>query len=94
MRSLQARLQRFGLDRQLTQHQRDIDWQRQQLTASIKQRLRLAEHQHQLLREKLTALDPESVLKRGYALVKSEGQIAMDAHQLASAGTELEIQLG
>ncbi len=92
VRSLQTRLQHVGLDRQLVQHQRGISWQRQQLMVSVKRRLQLAQHHHQLLKEKLATLDPESVLKRGYALVKAEGKIAIDAHQLAP-GTELEIQL-
>ena len=92
VRSLETRLQRLRLDRQLTQHQKDIHWQKQQLIASLTQRLQLATHQHQLLREKLTTLDPEAVLKRGYALVKSEGKIAIAASHLPP-GTELDIQL-
>lgn len=93
VRSLQTRLQRLRLDRQLTQHQKDIHWQRQQLIASLTQRLQLAQHQHQLLTEKLATLDPEAVLKRGYAVVKSEGKITTDAQQLAP-GSEIEISLG
>ena len=93
VRSHQARLQRLRLDRQLAQHQKDISWQRQQLIASLSQRLQLAQHQHQLLCEKLTSLDPAAVLKRGYALIKSDGKIATTAQQL-SPGTELDIQLG
>jgi exodeoxyribonuclease VII large subunit len=91
--SVRTRLQRLRLDRQLLVHQRDVSWQRQQLIAGLTQRLQLAQHQHQLLREKLATLDPESVLRRGYALVKVQGQIAMDAAQLLP-GTELEIKLG
>ncbi|KPQ32723.1 MAG: exodeoxyribonuclease VII large subunit XseA [Phormidesmis priestleyi Ana] len=93
LQSLHTRLQRLRLDRQLDQHQRDLGWQRQQLISSLAQRLQLARHQHQLLSEKLSTLDPESVLKRGYAVVKAEGQIAIDVSQLLP-GTELEIQLG
>ncbi|MEO1620468.1 MAG: exodeoxyribonuclease VII large subunit [Cyanobacteria bacterium J06632_3] len=93
VRSLQTRLQRLQLDRQLTQQQKDIDWQRQQLIASLNQRLQLAQHQHQLLREKLATLDPEAVLKRGYAVVKAEGNIVTAAEQLP-AGTLLDIRLG
>jgi exodeoxyribonuclease VII large subunit len=90
---MRSRLQRLRLDRQLLGHQRDIQWQRQQLSASLAKRLQAAQHQHQLLREKLATLDPESVLRRGYALVKVQGQIALDAAQLLP-GTELEIKLG
>ncbi|MEL6814415.1 MAG: exodeoxyribonuclease VII large subunit [Cyanobacteria bacterium J06598_3] len=89
---LRTRLQRLRLDRQLEQQHRDIHWQRQRLINNLTQRLQLAEHQHQLLAEKLSTLDPEAVLKRGYALVKKEGAIAMSASQLP-VGTEIEIQL-
>jgi exodeoxyribonuclease VII large subunit len=93
VRSHKARLQRLRLDRQLNQHQKDLGWHHQQLTAMLKQRLQLAQAQHQLLQEKLATLNPTAVLKRGYALVKAEGQIAYDAAQL-TPGTPLDIQLG
>ena len=93
VRSLQQDLQRLRLDKQIAQHQRDGQGQRQRLTASLTQRLHQAQHRHQLLHEKLAALDPKAVLKRGYALVKVEGQIATAAADILP-GTELEIQLG
>ena len=92
VRSLQTRLQRLRLDRQLAHQRKDIVWQKQQLIASLTQRLQLAEHQHRLLSEKLATLDPEAVLRRGYALVKAEGRIATDSGELP-VGTEVEIQL-
>lgn len=88
----QTRLQRLRLDRQLIQYQKDINGQRQQLINSLSLRLKMAQHQHQLLTEKLATLDPESVLRRGYALVRSEGQIATTASELP-IGTEIEVQL-
>lgn len=92
VRSLESRLQRQRVDRQLAQHQKSLQWQQQQLISAMRQRLQQAQHQHQLLQEKLITLDPESVLRRGYALVKKQGQIATEASQLPP-GTELEIQL-
>lgn len=97
VRSLEARLQRQRMDRQLAQHQKSLNWQQQQLVVAMRQRLQQAQYQHQLLQEKLITLDPEAVLRRGYALVKKTGQkktgqIATDASQLPP-GTELEIQL-
>ena len=89
---LQVRLQRLRLDRQLAQHQKAISWQRQQLITGLSARLKAAQYQHQLLTEKLAALDPEAVLKRGYALVRKEGQIAVAADEL-SVGTEIEVQM-
>ncbi len=92
VKSLRSRLQRLQLDRQIVQQQRDLSWQRQQLTNLLTQRLQQTQYQHQLLQEKLATLDPAAVLKRGYALVKAEGQIATRAEQLPP-GTTLEIQL-
>ena len=91
--SVRTRLQRLRVDRQLDQHRRDVSWQRQQLVAGLTQRLQAAQYRHQLLSEKLSTLDPESVLRRGYALVKAEGQIVVDAAALLP-GDELEIKLG
>ncbi len=93
VRSLQQDLQRLHLDKQIAQQQRGIHWQRQQLIGALTQRLQRAQNQHQLLQEKLATLDPQAVLKRGYALVKAEGHIATDAAQVP-LGVELEIQLG
>jgi len=93
VRSLQARLHRLRIDRQLQQQQNAVQWQQQQLVSALTQRLQAAQHQHQLLQEKLIALDPESVLKRGYAVVRADGKIASEAKDLP-VGTELEIQLG
>lgn len=93
VRSLQQALQRLRLDKQIAQQQRDIRWQRQRLIGSLTQRLQQAQHQHQILQEKLATLDPQAVLKRGYALVKAEGQIATAAANVP-LGAELEIQLG
>ena len=92
VQQLQIRLQRLRLDRQLAQHRKDISWQRQQLINSLSSRLQAAQHQHQLLTEKLATLDPESVLRRGYALVKAKGAIATTASELP-VGTEIEVQL-
>ncbi|CAN5677421.1 exodeoxyribonuclease VII large subunit [soil metagenome] len=92
VRSLQSRLQRLQLDRQVVQRQRDLGWQRQQLTTLLNKRLQQAQYQHQLLQEKLATLDPAAVLKRGYALVKAEEQIVTHADQ-RPPGTSLEIQL-
>ena len=93
MRSLQTRLQRLRLDRQVAAQQKEINWLQQQLIASLNQRLQLAQYQHQILNEKLATLDPAAVLKRGYAVVRAEGQIIEEAKQLA-AGAEVNIQLG
>jgi exodeoxyribonuclease VII large subunit len=91
---LQGRLQRLPLDRQLRQEQKAIASHRQQLLRCTSRRFSQATKHCQYLREKLATLDPESVLKRGYAVVRSnDGTIVRSASNLV-LGQELQIQLG
>ncbi|MGB5959061.1 MAG: exodeoxyribonuclease VII large subunit [Coleofasciculaceae cyanobacterium] len=91
---LQTRLQRLPLDRQVRQEQKAIAQLRQQLSQSTSRRFSQATKHCQFLREKLATLDPESVLKRGYAVVRStDGTIARSTTNL-ELGQELQIQLG
>ena len=94
IQSLQQRLQRLPLDRQLRQEQKAIAQKRQQLLQCTSRRFSQASQHCQFLREKLATLDPESVLKRGYAVVRStDGTIARSTANLIP-GQELQIQLG
>ncbi len=91
---LQARLQRLPLDRQLRQEQKAIAQLRQQLLQSTSRQFEQATKHCQFLREKLATLDPESVLKRGYAVVRStDGTIVRSTSNLV-LGQQLQIQLG
>ncbi|MBE9129938.1 MULTISPECIES: exodeoxyribonuclease VII large subunit [unclassified Coleofasciculus] len=91
---LNNRLRRLPIDRQLQQEQKAIAQKRQQLIQYTSWRLRQA-HQHcQFLQQKLTTLDPNQVLKRGYALVRStDGAIVRSAASVV-VGEDLQIQLG
>ncbi|MGQ4647140.1 exodeoxyribonuclease VII large subunit [Lyngbya aestuarii] len=90
---LRARVQRLPLNRQLQQEKQAIAWKRQQLVQLTSQRLSQANGHCQLLQQKLATLDPNSVLKRGYAVVRqAEGTIARSAEQL-QLGETLEITL-
>ena len=94
IQSLQKRLQRLPLDRQLRQEQKAIAQKRQQLLQCTSRLFSQASQHCQFLREKLATLDPESVLKRGYAVVRStDGTIARSTANLIP-GQELQIQLG
>jgi len=94
LQSLEERLQRLPLERQLRDEQKAIAKQRQQLMQSTSRRLRQATQHCEFLRQKLATLDPENVLKRGYAVVRREnGTIARSAANLVS-GQEVQIQLG
>ena len=90
---LRGRLQRLHLDRQIRQEAQTIGWLRQRLIQSTNQQLR-AEIQHcELLRQKLTTLDPAAVLRRGYAVVRqAEGAVARSTEDLL-LGQELTVQL-
>lgn len=91
---LQARLQRIPLDRQLRQQEKAIANLRQQLQKTTSLRFSQASQHCQFLKEKLATLDPESVLKRGYAVVRAtDSTIARSTSNLV-IGQQLQIQLG
>ncbi|HBB36331.1 MAG TPA: exodeoxyribonuclease VII large subunit, partial [Cyanobacteria bacterium UBA9273] len=92
LQRLQERLQRLPLDRQLQQEKKDIAQKRQRLIQASSQRFQQAAQQCQFLQQKLATLDPNNVLKRGYAVVRSQdGTIARSARNLVP-GDELNIQ--
>jgi exodeoxyribonuclease VII large subunit len=94
LQRLQERLRRLPLERQLRAEQKAIAQKRQQLVQSTSRRLSQATQRCQFLRQQLATLDPENVLKRGYAVVRSKnGTIARSAANLVP-GQELQIQLG
>ncbi|GAB4201370.1 MAG: exodeoxyribonuclease VII large subunit [Coleofasciculaceae cyanobacterium] len=94
LQHLKERLQRLPLKRQLHDEQKAIASKRQQLVQATSRRFQQATQHCQFLRQKLATLDPENVLKRGYAVVRMEnGTIARKAANLVS-GQELQIQLG
>jgi exodeoxyribonuclease VII large subunit len=94
LQRFKERLQRLPLERQLRDEQKAIAQKRQQLLNCTSRRLSQATQHCEFLRQKLATLDPENVLKRGYAVVRSEnGTIARSTANLVS-GQELQIQLG
>lgn len=95
--ALKSRLQRLRLDRDLDQAQQHLQWQRQQLTTLLRQQIYQAQQQCDRLGQQLTALDPEAVLRRGYALVRHgadlTGTVVLQAETL-NLGDSIHIQLG
>ncbi|NJO43981.1 MAG: exodeoxyribonuclease VII large subunit [Cyanobacteria bacterium CRU_2_1] len=90
---LRGRLQRLHLDRQIRQQTQALTWTRQRLLQSTDHRLQQASQQCQLLQQKLVTLDPEAVLRRGYALVRHpNGSVARSTADLM-VGQELMVQL-
>ncbi len=94
LQGLYQRLQQLQPQNNLDQAQQAQQWRTQRLIQAISQQLKTKQHQHQLLREKLATLDPESVLRRGYALVrKTSGDVVSQAITL-SPGDHISIDLG
>lgn len=94
LQGLRERLQRLRLDKQVQQQMQALIWQRQKLVQITSVKLQQATQHLEMLRQKLTALDPKAVLQRGYGVVRQEdGMIVRNASELAM-GQELVIQLG
>lgn len=94
LQHLKERLQRLPLERQLRDEQKAIAFKRQQLIQATSRRLSQATQHCEFLRQQLATLDPENVLKRGYAVVRMEnGMIARSTANLVP-GQELQVQLG
>jgi exodeoxyribonuclease VII large subunit len=91
---LQERLKRLRLDRFLRQEKQSMTWLRQRLLQSTTQQLQQATQQCQFLRQKLATLDPQSVLQRGYAVMRQESGNIVRASGELSLGQDVEIQLG
>ncbi|TBR57630.1 exodeoxyribonuclease VII large subunit [Mastigocladus laminosus UU774] len=94
LQGLGERLRRLRLDKQVQQQMQMLVWQRQKLVQITSGKLQQATQHLEMLRQKLTTLDPQAVLQRGYAVVRQEnGMIVRNATELAR-GQELVIQLG
>lgn len=94
LQHLENRLRRLPLDQKLRGEQKAIAQMRQQLIQATSRRLSQANQHCGFLRQKLATLDPENVLKRGYAVARtSNGSIARSAANLVP-GQKLQIQLG
>jgi exodeoxyribonuclease VII large subunit len=94
LQSLRNRLQRVGLNKQVSQEQQKLAWKRQRLLQATSGRLQQSRQHVEMLRQKLTSLDPKAVLLRGYAVVRKEnGEIAR-SHSQVSVGEVLSVELG
>lgn len=72
---------------------RQLKTRLQRLPATSR-RLQQAEQRYQMLKEKLGALDPQAVLRRGYAVVRSSDGKLIKAANSVVPGQELTIQFG
>lgn len=80
---LRERLQRLHVDQTIHYQQQETSWLRQRLVHGINKRLRYASQHHQLLQQKLSTLNPEHVLNRGYTVMKfMDGDIVRSPQDL------------
>ena len=75
-----------------TRQEAKIDAFQQRLPMLIERRLLAENHRLQLMEEKLKALDPQLLLKRGYSITLHNGRAVKDATTL-KAGDEIETRL-
>ena len=93
LQRVRTRLQQLKLDRKLAHEAQVLGWMRQRLIQRNGDQLQQAIQHTQLLQQKLNTLDPQAVLKRGYAVVRSvNGNIVRSADTLA-LGQDLLVQL-
>ncbi|MGF1567469.1 MAG: exodeoxyribonuclease VII large subunit [Nodosilinea sp.] len=90
---LRQRLLRIRLDQRLAQQREAVTQLKRRLVQDIQVELRQATARHRTLRDHLLTLDPEVVIRRGYALVRDPtGQVVIDAATV-SVGQPLTVQL-
>jgi exodeoxyribonuclease VII large subunit len=91
---LRIRCNRIRPDRQLELESDRLDRLQQRLRLAISRRLQVAEQEQLRLKERCQALDPNLVLKRGYALVRDNGGAIVRNCDNLVIGEELAIQFG
>jgi exodeoxyribonuclease VII large subunit len=93
LQQLQQRLQMLSPDRLLQQESARLNLLRQQLVQVTRSRWQQERWRTQLAREKLASLDPTAVLRRGYAVARTEsGTIVRSTADLAGE-ERLQLQL-
>ncbi|MDB9528091.1 exodeoxyribonuclease VII large subunit [Oscillatoria sp. CS-180] len=91
--SLRHRLEQLYLNQKIRQEQQSLVWQKQQIRQILQHRLQTAQQHCRYLSQTLKTLDPESVLRRGYAVVRAEGDRVINSNQQVSVGDNLHIRL-
>ncbi|HEY9750928.1 MAG TPA: exodeoxyribonuclease VII large subunit [Allocoleopsis sp.] len=94
LRQLRYRLRRLPLERQLQREKRNLTWLRQELIKGTLRQSQQATHHCQTLRQKLANLDPQAVLRRGYAIVRQADATIIRSTADLTLGQVLQIKLG
>ncbi|MBW4578966.1 MAG: exodeoxyribonuclease VII large subunit [Tildeniella nuda ZEHNDER 1965/U140] len=93
-RHLNDRLYKLRLDRKLQQERQNLQWMRQRLIQGSALQIQQATSYCQSLQQKLATLDPEAVLKRGYAVARRTNGTIVRAAEAVAPEEMLTIQLG
>ena len=75
-----------------TRHEARLDTYYQRITHQVERRLTSERHKLELVDEKLRALDPALLLKRGYSITLKDGKAVRDAQALQK-GDQIETRL-
>ncbi|PSB29255.1 exodeoxyribonuclease VII large subunit [Stenomitos frigidus] len=92
--ALSDRLHKLRLDRKLQQERQKLHWMRQRLIQGSALQTQQATSYCQSLQQKLATLDPEAVLKRGYAVARHANGTIVRTAQAVTPEETLTIQLG
>ena len=92
LQTQKLRLHRLDLDRQLERDKAAVQQLKQQLGRTVQRRLLAYQKHHQLLQQKLIALDPTAVLRRGYAVVRTADQNIVRQVEDIEVGQTLKLQ--
>jgi exodeoxyribonuclease VII large subunit len=93
LQSLRNRLQRLQPQYQIQQQRQALAWLKQRLCQGTRQQYQQAHQQYQLLQQKLLTLDPEAVLRRGYAVVRQTNGMIIRSADALEPGQTLNLQL-
>ncbi|NER79968.1 MAG: exodeoxyribonuclease VII large subunit [Leptolyngbya sp. SIO1D8] len=87
------RLEQLRLDQTVQQAYQQLQWLQQQLRQIVQYRLQMAHQQCHHLQQTLQSLDPESVLRRGYAVVRTDHDRILNTANHVNVGETIHIQL-
>jgi exodeoxyribonuclease VII large subunit len=93
LQTLRDHLSRVQPDKLLQQEHQRLKWAQQRLVVAVRSRMATAQQRQVFLREKWASLDPSSILKRGYAVVRAQNAIVRTAGEVP-IGQDIQIQLG
>ncbi|MGD1942225.1 MAG: exodeoxyribonuclease VII large subunit [Leptolyngbyaceae cyanobacterium] len=90
---LRRRLEQLHLDQTLQQERQRLNWYRHRLRQGVPNHLQTAQQHCRYLSQTLQSLDPAAVLKRGYAIVRTERDRVLETTAGIEVGDTVQVQL-